>query len=102
MEHPEGNQRELVAFRGIQQCVNLWADTNKAGRHMYKIYASRNFREEKPSDDLLVPYNHATCDAAVQQCVELHRKGYTIHKLVLPHGQISGDEIQNTIKKGLE
>ena len=70
---------------------------------MYKIYASKLDGVKRTDLKTLVPYKVANKDDAAKQCVELFRKGYTIHSVMSPDGtRIGYRQLEHAVKIGVE
>ena len=70
---------------------------------MYKIFASKSSSGVAPNYKALVPFEYRSMDDAAKKCMELFRKGNTIHKVVLPSGsEIYGHQIETALRKGMD
>ena len=69
---------------------------------MFRIYATRHGSRPEPDYNVLVPYELPNAGDAAKYCVDLHHKGYVIHKVVLPNGrEILGKAMKQALMIGV-
>ena len=69
---------------------------------MFKVYATRPGRRARRTFVALKPYELRTTEETVEYCLDLFRKGYIIHKVVVPSGMlITGAAMESALKIGI-